>query len=284
MKHFRNKVVVITGAGSGMGRAYALAFAALGAHLALNDYDAKGLAETVDRVATQSPHVRLHSAAFDVSDRAAMFAFAEAVQAALGHAHVIINNAGIEGASKPVWATPIDAYERVMRINFYGVVHGTQAFLPHLLANGEGAVVNVSSIFGLIGPPNHSDYSAAKFAVRGFTEALMVELHDSPISVHLVHPGGIATNIARAEGSKDFAQKYLSTPPEAIVRHVIRSIGRRRPKIVFGRDSFKTWLGANLVPLRLLNPIIWRDMKGVIDRSDYPATKAAAQPSRERSA
>ncbi len=284
MKHFRNKVVVITGAGSGMGRAYALEFAALGAHLALNDYDAKGLAETVDLVSAQSPQVRLHSAAFDVSDRAAAFAFAEAVQRALGNAHVIINNAGIEGASKPVWATPIDAYERVMRINFFGVVHGTQAFLPQLLANGEGAVVNVSSIFGLIGPPNHSDYSAAKFAVRGFTEALMVELHDSPISVHLVHPGGIATNIARAEGSKDFARKYLSTPPQAIVRHVIRCIGRRQPKIVFGRDSLKTWLGANLVPLRLLNPIIWRDMKGVIDRSDYPATKAAAQPRRERTA
>jgi len=270
MKDFRNKIVVITGAGSGMGRAYALAFADLGARLALNDYDADGLAETVGLVAARAS-VRVHSEAFDVSDRAAMQAFADAVEARLGKAHVVINNAGIEGASKPVWATPLSAYERVMRINFFGVVHGTQVFLPQLLANGEGAVVNVSSIFGLIGPPNHSDYSASKFAVRGFTEALMVELHQSPISVHLVHPGGIATNIARAEGSRAFSQKYLSTPPEVIVRHVIRAIQKRQPKIVFGKDSFKTWLGANLVPLRWLNPIIWRDMRAVIDQSDYPA-------------
>lgn len=276
MKDFRNKIVVITGAGSGMGRAYALEFAALGAQLALNDYDAAGLAETVRLVASRAS-VRVHSQAFDVSDRDAMQGFADVVAATLGNAHVVINNAGIEGACKPVWATPVSAYERVMRINFFGVLHGTQVFLPQLLANGEGAVVNVSSIFGLIGPPNHSDYSASKFAVRGFTEALMVELHKSPISVHLVHPGGIATNIARSESSKDFSNKYLSTPPEVIVRHVIRCIQRRQPKIVFGKDSFKTWLGANLVPLRWLNPIIWRDLQNVIDQSDYPPQAKAGK-------
>ena len=279
MKDFKNRVVVITGAGSGMGRAYALEFAALGAQLALNDYDAKGLAETVALVQAKAG-VRVHSAAFDVSDRSAMGAFAAEVERVLGKAHVIINNAGIEGAGKPSWATPAASYERVMRINFHGVLNGTQVFLPQLLANGEGAVVNVSSIFGLIGTPNHSDYCASKFAVRGYTEALMVELQDSPISVHLVHPGGIATNIARQPGSQAFARKYLSTPPEVIVRHVIKAIGRRQPKIVFGKDSLKTWLGANLVPLRWLNPIVWRDMREVIDRSDYPATRAAAQPER----
>lgn len=275
MKDFRNKIVVVTGAGSGMGRAYALEFAALGAQLALNDFDEAGLDETVRLVAAKSA-VRVQSKAFDVSDRSAMQAFADEVEAKLGKAHVIINNAGIEGACKPVWATPASAYERVMRINFFGVVNGTQVFLPQLLANGEGAVVNVSSIFGLIGPPNHSDYSASKFAVRGFTEALMVELQASPISVHLVHPGGIATNIARSEGSKEFSKKYLSTAPEVIVSHVIRGIQRRQPKIVFGKDSFKTWLGSNLVPLRWLNPMIWRDMKDVIDLVDYPPTKAIA--------
>jgi NAD(P)-dependent dehydrogenase (short-subunit alcohol dehydrogenase family) len=269
MKDFTNKVVVITGAGSGMGRAYALEFARLGARLALNDYDSNGLADTVKLVRDVSS-VDLHSAAFDVSDRAAMDNFANEVKAHLGAAHVVINNAGIEGSGKPVWATDAASYQRVMNINFFGVVNGTQAFLPQLLENNEGAIVNVSSIFGLIGPPNNSDYSASKFAVRGFTEALMVELLHSPISVHLVHPGGINTNIARSEHAQAFKHKYLSTPPEAIVRHVIRGIRRGTPKIVYGKDSFKTWLGANFVPLRLLNRIIWRDMADVIDRSDYP--------------
>ena len=274
MKQFKNKIVVITGAGSGMCRAYALEFARLGARLALNDYDAEGLAETL-RQLPQVNTADVLSRAFDVSDADAMFAFAAEVKSRLGNAHVIINNAGIEGAVKPVWATPASSYERVMRINFFGVVNGTRAFLPQLMENREGAVVNISSIFGLVGTPNHSDYCASKFAVRGFTEALMVELQGQPVSVHQVHPGGIATNIARSAGSQAFSRKYLSTPPEAIVRRVIRGIQRGEPKIVFGNDSFKTWLGSNLAPQRLLNHLIWRDMKDVIDRSDYPQEKRA---------
>lgn len=283
MKNFEDKVVVVTGAGAGMGRAYALEFARLGARLALNDYDAKSLAETVAAVTRVSARP-VHSMAFDVAEPAAMAQFAATTQQKLGKAHVIINNAGIAGAGKPVWATPVAEIERVMNINFYGVVHGTQAFLPQLLANGEGAVVNVSSIFGLVGPPNHCDYSAAKFAVRGFTEALMVELHDSPISVHLVHPGGIATHIADAPQHRAFAAKYLSTPPEALVRRVIRGIRRGTPRIVYGKDALKTWLGATFVPLRLLNGMIWRDMREVIDRSDYAAAARAAKTSAEQTA
>lgn len=268
MKNFKDKIVVVTGAGSGMGRAYAMEFGRLGAKLALNDFDAKGLAETVALLA-QSGTSGVLSSVFDVSERDAMHDFAAYVKSELGNAHVIINNAGIEGSGKPLWATADQSYERVMNINFFGVVHGTKAFLPQLIENGEGAVVNVSSIFGLIGTPNHSDYCASKFAVRGFTEALMVELQESPISVHLVHPGGIATNIARGDGAQAFAKHYLTTPPEDIVRHVIKCIGRKQPKIVFGRDSLKTWLGSNFVPLKLLNRIIWQEMKTVIDRKDY---------------
>lgn len=259
MKDFQNKVVVITGAGSGMGRAYAQAFARRGARLALNDYDARSLAETMSLLPDQGAE-RVLSQAFDVGDRAAMMDFAHQVMRNLGPAHVVINNAGIEGAVKPVWQIEEAEYAHIMRINFYGVVNGTQAFLPQMLDTGRGAIVNVSSIFGLIGTPTSSDYCASKFAVRGFTEALMVELHDSPISVHLVHPGGIATNIARKPGSEAFAHIYLKTRPQAIVERFIRGIERLEPKIVYGQDAFKTWVGANLLPQRWLNATIWREL------------------------
>ncbi|RTL28965.1 MAG: SDR family oxidoreductase [Burkholderiales bacterium] len=268
MKDFKDKIVVITGAGSGMGRAYAMAFAKLGAKLALNDYDAKALDETV-RLLPPGMAKRVTSLAFDVADKVAMYGFADQVSATLGKAHVVVNNAGIEGAVQPTWRTSEEDYERIMRINFFGVLHGTKAFLPQLLANREGAIVNVSSIFGLIGTPNSSDYCASKFAVRGFTEALMVELHDSPISVHLVHPGGIATNIARRPEGQAFAKQYLTTPPEDIVEYVIKGIRQKRVKIVYGRDAWRTWLGSNLLPQRWLNAIVSRELKRTYDPSAY---------------
>lgn len=252
MKDFRDKTVVITGAGSGMGRAYALEFAKLGARLALNDYDAQGLDGTL-ALLKDVPSLRTVRGVFDVSDRAAMERFADEVKATLGNAHVVINNAGIEGSGRPTWATPLAGYERVMRINFYGVLHGSQVFLPQLLANGEGALVNVSSIFGLIGTPSNSDYCASKFAVRGFTEALMVELHDSPVSVHLVHPGGIATNIAMAgkvdpimeqvtglseEKQKRRANKAISTTTaESAALQILAAVERNERRVLVGYDA-----------------------------------------------
>ena len=268
MKDFKNKVVVVTGAGSGMGRAYATEFATLGAKLALNDYEEDALAETLGILQKQGA-TEVYSEVFDVSDKGRMFAFAENVKGRFGNAHVIINNAGIEGSTETAYHTSIEDYQRIMNINFFGVVHGTKAFLPQLVANNEGAVVNVSSVFGLVGIPNNSDYCASKFAVRGFTQALAIEFHESPISVHCVHPGGIDTNIARKENGKEFSKKYLTTPPEKMVRHVIKSIQAQKPKIVYGRDSFRMWLAGNLVPHRLLNSMVYSELKKVMDMRRY---------------
>lgn len=266
--NFNGKVVVITGAGSGMGRAYAREFGRLGARLALNDFDSASLQESIELLA-QTGVTDVCSAAFDVSDRAAMFAFAEQVQTHFGRVDIVINNAGVEGSALPAWDLPASAFERTMRINFFGVVHGTQAFLPLLLAQGNGHVVNVSSIFGLVGTPNHSDYCASKFAVRGFTEALMTELQESDIQVHLVHPGGIATNIQRAPASAAFGQHFLTTSPDDMARHLVKCLARGQVKVVYGNDALKTWLGSNLVPLAWLNRIIWREIRPVLDLASY---------------
>lgn len=269
MKDFTNKVVVVTGAGSGMGRAYAQAFAKRGAKLALNDYDAAGLSETVALLGD----AEVHSETFDVSNKSAMDNFAENVKNRFGNAHVIINNAGIEGAQKPAWELSNEEHARIMGINYYGVVNGTRAFVPQLLANNEGAVVNVSSVFGLIGTPNNSDYCASKFAVRGFTEAMMVELQDTPVNAFCVHPGGIATNIVRSDEGQDFKDRYLTTPPEDIVEYVIDSIAKGRVRIVYGKSSFRIWLATRFVSLRLLVRILWREMKSITDLTYYPQAK-----------
>lgn len=253
-----------------MGRAYALAFAARGAKLALNDWDAKALAET----AALLPEDRVFTQAFDVSSPEAMQQFAEAVEQQLGKAHVIINNAGIEGAQKPAWALSVAEHERIFAVNYYGVVNGTTAFLPQLMAHGdEAAVVNVSSIFGLAGTPNNADYCATKFAVRGYTEALMAELHESPVEAYIVHPGGIDTNIVRSDEGQDFRQKYLTTPPQDIAEYVIKCLAKRRLRVVYGKGSWKTYMGTRFAPLRLLKSIIWKELKPYSDVSQYPHSK-----------
>ena len=269
MNDFLNKVVVITGAGSGMGRAYAVEFAKHGARLALNDYDEQALQETVELLKNMQGGSVTYSEAFDVSNRTHMNEFANNVKSTFGNAHIVINNAGIEGGAKTVYDLGADDFERVMQVNYFGVVNGTKAFLTQVVENNEGAIVNVSSIFGLIGTPHNADYCASKFAVRGFTEALMVEFQNSPIQIHCVHPGGINTNIVRSEEGQEFARKYLTTPPEDIARHVLHCIRKNKPKIVYGRDSYKTWFGANLVPQKWLSKMIWRDMQGVFDQQDY---------------
>ena len=260
MRDFADKVVVITGAGAGMGLAYVEAFAREGARLALNDVDT-GAVEGARTRALELGAPAAIAWAFDVSSRDAMMGFAAAVRDELVPAHVIINNAGIEGETRPAWKISDASYERVIGVNLWGVIHGTRAFLPQLFENGEGAVVNISSAFGLIAPPGFSDYAASKFAVRGFTEALMAELHGRPIGVHLVHPGGIDTDIAKNPRSSPRAKKLLTTPPADVATAVIAGIRRGSPRIVCGNGGRELQVAGTLVPLRLRLPILRRTMR-----------------------
>lgn len=196
MSSFEGKVAVITGAGSGIGRALALNLSEKRAKLALSDVDTDGLAKTV-RLA-QALGAQVKSDRLDVAEREAVLAHADAVVAHFGTVHQVYNNAGI-AYNGNVDKSEFKDIERIIDVDFWGVVNGTKAFLPHVIASGDGHIVNISSLFGLIAVPGQSAYNAAKFAVRGFTEALRQEMLVArhPVKVTCVHPGGIKT--ARAQ-------------------------------------------------------------------------------------
>jgi NADP-dependent 3-hydroxy acid dehydrogenase YdfG len=204
MKSLENKVVVITGAGSGIGRALALLAAERGARLAISDWNADGLAETVDLVKGAGAEVR--SDVVDVADRAAMGTWATAVAEQFGAVNLVVNNAGVT-VTGDFEEMSYQDFDWIVGVNFNGVINGTKEFLPHLIASGDGALVNVSSLFGLISMPGQTAYNATKYAVRGFTEALREEMliNKHPVSVTCVHPGGIKTGISR-NGRKTASQ------------------------------------------------------------------------------
>jgi NAD(P)-dependent dehydrogenase (short-subunit alcohol dehydrogenase family) len=237
-------LVVITGAGSGIGRALALEFARRGCRLALADIDPGGLAET----AALLPPAPLCTV-LDVADRAAVEAFAARVQAEAGVPAVVVNNAGVAVSQRIVELDYADL-EWLMGINFWGVVYGTKAFLPALLAQRAGVIVNLSSLFGLIGWPTQGAYNAAKFAVRGFTEALRIELAGSGVRTLCVHPGGVRTQIARRQrfyvddqGGRDGAravrrfERFAQTSAEQAAAAIVRAIESGQPRAVIGRDA-----------------------------------------------
>jgi butyryl-CoA dehydrogenase len=249
MKDFRGRVAAITGAGSGIGRALAHDLARRGTHLALCDIDEVGLAETV--VQCEGFGVKVTSQRVDVADRDAVYAWADKVVADHGKVNLIFNNAGVAlGAT--IEAMSYEDFEWLMSINFWGVVHGTKAFLPHLKAAGEGHVVNLSSVFGLISIPTQSAYNAAKFGVRGFTDALRIELdmEKCGVSSTTIHPGGIKTNIARnarmdasAEvlaGAGDSAARFdkaALTSPEKAARQILAAVEKDQRRALIGPDA-----------------------------------------------
>ena len=240
MKDLRNRVAAITGAASGIGRALAIQLAEEGCHLALSDVDEVGLAETVTRC--EGSGVKVTAQRVDVADRAAMVAWADRVVADHGRVHVIINNAGVALAADVEQMTD-DDLDWLLGINLGGVLNGTRAFLPHLRATGEGHVVNLSSVFGLISVPSQSAYNTAKFGVRGFTDALRMELEiaGGGVSCTTVHPGGVRTNIARsARGAEEMAADFdriARTSAESAAAQIIRAVKRNRRRVLVGRDA-----------------------------------------------
>ena len=247
MRSLDGKAVVITGAGSGIGRALARSAAEQQAVLALSDWDESGLRETRQQV-VDAGHPPPRTDTLDVRDRVAMGAYARSVRADLGRVNVLVNNAGValHGDFEEMEYADL---EWVMDVDFWGVVHGTKEFLPHLIASGNGHVVNLSSLFGLMSMPGQSAYNAAKFAVRGLTEALREEMlvAGHPVGVTCVHPGGIRTAIvrnARATASHDparlageFDTRLARTSPEDAAESIWAAVRAGRPRAVVGADA-----------------------------------------------
>jgi NAD(P)-dependent dehydrogenase (short-subunit alcohol dehydrogenase family) len=208
-KNLNDKVVVITGAGSGMGREMALIAARQGALVAVSDWNEPALDETVDLL-KQAGVREVRSDVVDVADRAAVATLAEAVVEQFGRVNMVVNNAGVT-VTGDFEEMSYEDFDWIVGVNFMGVVNGTKEFLPHLIASGDGHLINISSLFGLVSMPGQTAYNATKYAVRGFTEALREEMliNGHPVGVTCVHPGGIKTGIAR-NGRKTPSQDAAS--------------------------------------------------------------------------
>jgi len=283
MKTFANKVAAITGAGSGIGRALALDLARRGCHLALSDVNEDSLRQTAEQARTLG--VQVSESRVDVSDAGAVQRWADQVASEYGRINLIFNNAGVAHGGT-VEGSDLSDYEWIMGINFWGVVHGSKAFLPYLRASGDGHVINVSSVFGLFAQPGMSAYNASKYAVRGFTESLRQELDLAAcgVSASCVHPGGIRTNIAMTARMNDslaaitgqdsekarqqFHDQLLRTTPERAAAVILDGVLRDRRRILIGSDATAADWMQRLLP-------------GLYQRLVTAATRLGARRSRD---
>ncbi len=294
MKNFAGRVAAITGAGSGMGRALALALAERGCHLALADRDAAGLEETVrqaQRIASAA--LRISSQVLDVADRAAVFAWAADSATRHGAINLVFNNAGV-AFSSTIEGMQVSDLAWIVDINFWGVVHGTQAFLPYLKQSHDGHIVNTSSVFGLLAQPGMGAYNATKFAVRGFTEALRQELDlmRCGVSATCVIPGGVKTSIARSsridrslvglliddeqQARQDF-EKLFTTDAASAARQILRGVRKNRRRVLVGADARLLDGLARLFPAAYQALTVWYTRR--LRRS----ARASADPLKQRS-
>jgi NAD(P)-dependent dehydrogenase (short-subunit alcohol dehydrogenase family) len=271
MKSLADKVIVITGAGSGIGRQLAILAARRGAQLALSDRDAEAVAETERLAGAKTSRARK----VDVRSDDEVRAFAALVESELGGAHVIVNNAGVS-LSETIGSMQRSDFEWLFDINFWGVVRGTEAFLPQLLAKDDAHVVNLSSVFGLLAAPTQSAYNASKFAVRGYTESLRQELAGTAVHVTCVHPGGIRTNIVRhgrhhkrpdgtPSNTDEMAAQFdrmARTSPEQAAQIIWSGVLQNRPRVLVGRDAQLLDLVQRLFPARYP-----RVLRGLLERA-----------------
>ncbi|MBW0014919.1 SDR family oxidoreductase [Mycobacterium sp.] len=246
MQGFAGKVAAVTGAGSGIGQALAIELARSGAKVAISDVDTEGLAQTEEQLTAIGAQFKADR--LDVTEREAFLAYADAVNEHFGKVNQIYNNAGI-AFTGDVEISQFKDIERVMDVDFWGVVNGTKAFLPHVIASGDGHIVNISSVFGLFSVPGQAAYNSAKFAVRGFTEALRQEmvLARHPVAVTTVHPGGIKTAIARnataAEGldrdemAKLFDKRLARTSPQRAAQVILEAVRKKKARVLVGTDA-----------------------------------------------
>ncbi len=276
MSYFEGKVAAVTGAGSGIGRGLAIALNRAGCVLELSDINDAALAETIGLL--ERKELGVESRVVDVADRAAVFTWAEAVADRHDHLDILINNAGV-ALGGTAEENSIEDVEWLMGINFWGVVYGCKAFLPLLRKANRGHLVNISSVFGIIAVPTQTAYNAAKFAVRGYTEALRQEqdIAGSGLHVCCVHPGGVTTNIARAartsrseEEHAAFAQKFeemTGTTPASAADQILRAMERRKSRLLIGRDAKLITLISRLFPTaypRILAALGGKEVKELV--------------------
>jgi len=264
--NLRGRTAVITGAAGGIGRAIAMSLARRGCHLALADIDEAALERTAAKIAgsAASEHVRISRHGLDVADAAAVAAFPERVMAEHAGVDVLVNNAGVALGGTFMQIAAAD-FEWLFAINFWGVVRMTRAFLPLMHKSEEARLVNLSSLFGLIAPPGNTAYVASKFAVRGFSESLRHELARTKIGVTVVHPGGIATSIARnarlpkgtpaakAAAKLKEIESFLRMKPEVAGETIVRGVENRRARVIVGSDAKVAALLERLLPVHYWN-------------------------------
>ncbi len=256
-KTYNGKICVITGAASGIGRALALTLAKNGAVLALSDINAAGLAETVDMVGGSN---RVMNDVFDMADGAAIVDYAGKVEQTLGAADYVFNVAGLTRVGNFI-DTPLESMEKIMDVNYWGVVRMSKAFIDQILSN-KGTLVNISSVFGFIGYSGQAHYCASKFAVRGFTETLAQELAGKGVGICSVHPGGIATNIARNAVADKLPDNGLSreeldagfdkmaiTSPKKAASVILKGAAKKKRRILIGGDARFISLVSRLFPV-----------------------------------
>jgi short-subunit dehydrogenase len=260
------QVAVVTGAGSGIGRELAYGLGRRGCRLAISDVDERGLADTAGSL--RANRVEVLAAQLDVADRDAVTDHAQQVVDRFGVVHQLYNNAGV-ATNRSLVELSYAELDRVLRINLWGVIHGTMAFLPQLIASGNGHLVNISSVNAFLAQPGLTAYCASKAGVRGFTEAVRAEMiaDGHPVQVSVVHPGGVRTNIATAaleharaigvpitaddeRGTAFYNEKLLTSPADDVAEDILAAVARGRPRVIVGSHARTIDVLTRLLPSR----------------------------------